>query len=207
VARTPRLLAALLLAPVLLVGCSDDGKTPDPGASAPLPGVTLPPGALLDLVPTPEEVPAGMVPVLAGSGERDLQTIAGYSGTGAAATAAAASLTKHGFTKAYVAQYANQATGQVLSVVVSQFATAAGATADYDSDANAAKGSVITTETVGDASSATKQTITGSVSSELVLLRFRRGTTTWAVAYQAAPTADPAVPVMIAKAVLARTTT
>jgi hypothetical protein len=148
-----------------------------------------------------------MVPVLAGSGVRDLQTIASYSGTGKAAADAAAALTQHGFKTAYVAQYANQDTGQVLSVVVSDFATTEGATADYGSDANAAKGTPITTEPVGDASSATKQTITGSVSSELVLLRFRRGTTTWAVAYQAAPTADPAVAVMVAKAVLARTAT
>jgi hypothetical protein len=205
---TPRLLAALLVAPALLVGCSgEDGPDPSAAASAPVPGVTLPPGQLVQLVPTPAEVPAGMVPVVKGSGERDLQTVAGYSGTGAAATAAAAALTKHGFTSAYVAQYASQATGQVLSVVVSRFATAAGATADYEDDTRSAKGTPLTIETLGEASAATKQTISGSVSSELVLLRFRRGDTTWAVAYQAAPTADPAVPVNVAKAVLARTAT
>lgn len=204
----PRLLAALLVAPALLVGCSgEDGPDPSADASAPVPGVTLPPGQLVALVPTPAEVPAGMVPVLKGSGERDLQTVASYSGTGPAATAAATALTKHGFTAAYVAQFANQDTGQVLSVVVSRFATAAGATADFEDDTRSAKGTPVTTETVGEASSVTKQTITGSVASELVLLRFRRGDTTWAVAYQAAPTADPAVPVAIARAVLARTTT
>jgi len=202
---TPRLLVALLVAPVLLVGCSGSDD-PQAAASAPIPGVTLPPGQLVDLVPTPKEVPAGMVPVVQGSGERDLKTIAGYSGTGAPATAAEAALTKHGFSKAYVAQYANQDTGQVLSVVVVQFATAAGALADYYDDARGEKGEAVTTETVGDASTATRQTISGSVTSELLLLRFRRGATTWTVAYQAAPKADPAVAVMIAKAILARTT-
>lgn len=204
---SPRLIAALLLAPVLLVGCSGGDDDPQAAASAPIPGVSLPPGQLVQLAPTPAEVPAGMVPVLQGSGERDLKTIAGYSGAGAAAAAAETALTKHGFSTAYVAQYANQDTGQVLSVVVVQFATAAGALADYYDDARGAKGETVTTETVGEASTATRQTISGSVTSELLLLRFRRGTTTWTIAYQAAPKADPAVPVMIAKAVLARTTT
>jgi len=206
--RVPRALAALMVAPVLLVGCSGgDGPDPAADASAPVPGITLPPGELAALVPTPAEVPAGMVPVVKGSGERDLATVASYSGTGPAASAAATALTKHGFTKAYVAQYANQDTGQVLSVVVSQFATAEGAKADYEDDTRTAKGTPVATETVGEASVVTRQTITASVSSELVLLRFRRGTTTWAVAYQAAPTADPQVVVMLASTVLRRTTT
>jgi hypothetical protein len=51
----------------------------------------------------------------------------------------------------------------------------------------------------------TKQTIGGSVTSELVLVRFLRGTDTWVIAYQAAPTADPTVPVELAKRLLART--
>ena len=203
-----RSLAALAVVPCLLAGCSDKGSAlddPNVQASAPVPGVTLPPGGLVELVPTPAEVPAGMDPVLQGSGPRTLEVVAGYSGTGAAATQAAASLRAHGFADAYVAQYANQATGQVLSVVVSRFATGAGATADFSDDQKGTSGKIVQAEQLGDASSVTTQTVTGKVSSELVLVRFLRGTDTWVIAYQAAPKADPAVPVGLAKTILART--
>ena len=204
-----RSLAAVAVVPCLLVGCSDDGSPdlsdPKAQASAPIPGVTLPPGGLLELVPTPEEVPAGMVPVVQGSGPRSLDVVAGYSGTGAAATRAAASLREHGFADAYVAQYANQTTGQVLSVVVSRFASASGASADFSDDQKGTSGKIIPSEQLGDASSVTSQTVPGSVASELVLVRFVRGTDTWVIAYQAAPKADPAVPVGLAKTILART--
>lgn len=203
-------LAALLVAPALLAGCSG-ASTPvvDPqvAASAPVPGVTLPPDTLLDLVPRPDEVPAGMVPVLAGSGARDLKTVAGYSGTGAAATAAAGKLMQHGFTSAYVAQYANPSTGQVMSIVVSRFATTAGAGADYADDQAGATGKVVSTPTLGEASSVRIQDVPGTPAKQLVLVRFRRGTATWSLAYQAGPTADPQVGIMLAGVLLKRTTT
>lgn len=209
-AGSPRSAAAALalLPALLLAGCSHDSnpyKDPDVAASAPVPGVSLPPGALRDLVPTPAEVPAGMVPVVLGSGSRTLDQVAGYSGTGNVATQAQKSLREHGFQQAYVGQFANQGTGQVLSVVVSQFATAAGATADFSDDEKATSGTPVEAEQLGDASSVTKTTMGGSTSAELVLVRFVRGTTTWTMAYQARPTADPQVPIQIAKAVLART--
>jgi hypothetical protein len=204
---TRRPWAALLLLPLLLSGCAHKAATEDPdvSASAPIPGVTLPPGELSALVPTPTEVPAGMVPVVLGSGARDLDAVASYSGTGAVKDRAAAALREHGFQQAYVAQYANQTTGQGLTVVVSRFATAAGATADFSDDERGTSGQNIPTEQLGQASSVTKQVIAGSVQSELVLVRFLRGTDTWVIAYQAAPTADPALPVQLAKGLLART--
>ena len=204
-------VAAFVVAPVLLVACSSGSSKPvvDPraAASAPVPGVTLPPDPLLDLVPRPDEVPAGMVPVIAGSGPRDLTTVAGYSGTGATATAAAAKLTAHGFRKAYVAQYANPTTGQVMSIVASTFATAAGATADFADDEAGAQGKRVVAPTLGEASSVVLQDLPGSVVSQLVLVRFRSGTTTWSLAYKAAPTADPQVAIDLAAALLKRTTT
>jgi hypothetical protein len=204
---TRRPWAALLALPLLLGGCAAGSTTEDPNvsASAPIPGVTLPPGALSDLVPSPSEVPAGMVPVVLGSGPRDLDAVAAYSGTGAVKTRAADALRTHGFQQAYVAQYANQTTGQGLTIVISRFATADGATADFSDDEKATAGTAVPTEQLGDASSVTKQTIGGSVTSELVLVRFLRGTDTWVIAYQAAPTADPTVPVELAKRLLART--
>jgi hypothetical protein len=204
-------IAALVLAPVLLAGCSGGAATPvtdpDIAASAPVPGLTLPPDALSVLVPQPDEVPAGMVPLPAGSGPRDITVVAGYSGTGAAAGAAQTKLRSHGFVKAYVAQYASQATGQVLSIVVSEFATAAGATADFKDDLVGAQGKTVPSPTLGEQSAITLQDMAGSVSSQLVLVRFRRGTHTWSLAYQAAPTAEPRVAIDLATRLLARTAT
>lgn len=204
-----------LLALGLLAGCSGGGSDergtpsaqvvdPTAAASAPVPGVTLPPDALLALVPTPAEVPAGMVPVLSGSGPRPLDVVAGYSGTGPAKQAAVAQLTAHGFRSAYVAQYASPTSGQVVSVVVSQFATAAGATADFADDQRGATGSTVPTATLGEASSVRLQELAGSPPSQLVLVRFRRGTTTWSLAYKATPKAEPQVAIDLAKALLGR---
>jgi hypothetical protein len=208
---TPRRLALLAAAPLLLAGCSGgtSSSSPDPraAASAPVAGVTLPPDRLATLVPSPSEVPAGMVPVVTGSGPRELAVVAGYSGTGAAATTAAGRLRAHGFVKAYVGQYANPSTGQVLAVVASTFATAAGAAADFADDERGGSGTRVTTPALGEASSATVQAVPGEPGQparQLLLLRFRRGTTTWSLAYQAAPEADPAVAVAVARKVLAR---
>lgn len=209
-----RAVPVLVATPLLLAGCtgsSAPGAAPTPTMpviTAPAPGVTLPPDALSKLVPLPEEVPAGMVLVVKGSGPRDLQTVAGYSGSGPSASvaiaAAAAKLKAHGFVKAYVAQYVNATTGAVISVVASTYATAAGATADYADDAKDTSGAVTTITPVGEQSSATVTTVQGSVKAQLLLLRFRAGTVTWSLAYQAAPTADPAVAVGLARKLVAR---
>jgi hypothetical protein len=206
----PRRLLALLVLPALAFGCSEDPSpqaTPsaDPSASQPLPGVTLPPGPLVDLVLTPEEVPAGMVPVLKGSGPRTIDVVAGYSGTGAAQASAQARLRAHGFTGAYVAQYANLTTGQVVSVLASQFATAAGTTSDFADDLKAAQGAKVEAPTLGEQSSVTRQTLKEKTPAELVLVRFRRGTTTWSLAYKAAPPASAQVAIELAQKLLART--
>jgi hypothetical protein len=168
--------------------------------------LTLPPDVRSTLVPQPDEVPAGMVPIPAGSGPRDITVVAGYSGTGATATAAAAKLRQHGFQGAYVAQYVHPSTGQVLSIVASAFATPAGATADFADDEAGAQGRKVDAATLGDASSVTVQDIPGSVVSQLVLVRFRRGSTTWSLAYKASPTADPQLAIAVAGTLLKRTT-
>jgi hypothetical protein len=202
-----RPLAAIALLPVLLASCHSGSTTmsPQAAASAPVPGVTLPPGNLVDLVPAPDEVPAGMVPVVLGSGPRTLDVVASYSGTGAAATRAAAALRQHGFVEAYVGQYANQATGQVLSVVVSRFGTPTGARADFQDDEQGGHGVAVSTAPIGEASSVTTQDIPGKVTSQLVLVRFLRGTDTWVLAYEAAPKADPQLAAELARRLLKRT--
>ena len=206
--KTPG-LAGLLLVPLLVTGCSGGSKasttTPDIAASAPVPGVTLPPDALSPLVPTPEEVPAGMVPLVTGSGPRTRDVVASSSGAGAAATTAAARLTKHGFTKAYVAQYANQATAQAVTVLVSEFTDVAGAKADLTDDLMGFAGKVVATPTLGEQSQVTTQETPGAGASQLVLVRFRRGVHTWLLSYSASPTAEPKVAIDLATALLART--
>ena len=203
-----RRAAVLLALPTVLTACHSSSTpptiTPQAAASAPVPGVSLPPGALMNLVPTPAEVPAGMEPVVQGSGPRDLSVLASYSGSGAVATRAAATLRAHGFQTAYVAEFANLSTGQVVSAVVSQFATVAGAMADFHDDLASMHGSTVVTATIGDASAVSRQPVPGRVAGQLVLLRFRRGTYTWVIAYQAAPTADPSVVVGLAQRLLAR---
>lgn len=206
--KTPA-LAGLLLVPLLVTGCSGGSDpaatTPEAAASQPVPGVTLPPDALMPLVPTPQEVPAGMVPLLSGSGPRTLEVVASYSGAGDAAKAAATRLTTHGFLKAYVAQYANQATAQGVTVLVSAFKDAAGAKADLTDDLTGFSGKVVATPTLGEQSQVTVQETPGAGASQLVLVRFRRGVNTWLVSYSATPTAEPMVAIDLAKALLART--
>jgi hypothetical protein len=202
-----RTASALLCAgALLLTGCSEDEPAAPqaPSASAltaPLPGVTLPPDPLRDLVPTPEEVPAGMVPLLAGSGPRNLQAVADFSADPAAA---AASLTEHGFTSAYVAQYAHPTDGRVLSVVVSRFGDAAGAEADLAGDLASSTGDEVAVPTVGAASQARRQPLPGNDEGQLLTLRFRAGATTWLLAYGAVPEADPDVAVELARALVER---
>ncbi len=191
-------------------GCADDPPPvvqPEPPSSSalsePVPGLSLPADPLRPLVPTPEEVPAGMVPLLSGSGSRDAGAIAEFSADPAAA---AASLAEHRFRSAYIAQYAHPSDGRVLSVVVARFADAAGATADLDSDLAGSSGDVVAVEDIGEASQARRQPLPGDEPGELVTLRFRQGSTTWLLAYGARPTADPQIAVELARPLVERTT-
>jgi hypothetical protein len=208
-----RATAAVALSVALLGGCSEDEPAATPQSAsasalaAPVPGVSLPPDPLLPLVPAPDEVPPGMVPLLAGSGPRDAGAIAEFSADPAAAATA---LAAHGFRSAYVAQYAHPSDGRVLSVVVVRFADAAGAKADLEGDLAGSSGQVVQTDTVGEASQARRQPLPGSgegaEAGELVTLRFRQGATTWLLAYGATPTADPQVAVELGRALVERTT-
>src|SRR3954451_11890006 len=134
-ARVRRPMIAVV-ARVALAGCSGrpppSSASPSPEApSSAAPAIALPAGPLRELVPSSKDLPPGMVPILAGTGPRDVRAVAGYS---ADPTAAQKQLTAHGFRSAYAGQYADPATGRVLSVVVSRFATPAGAAADLAGD-------------------------------------------------------------------------
>ena len=214
----PLTLRAVLTRPIVgllllgaLAACSAGGPTGSSGSGSsgpdlsvlrkPLPGISLPADPLRSLVPAPDEVPPGMVPILTGSGARGAAAIAGYSADSAqAATALAA----HGFTSAYVAQYADPSSARVLSVVVVRFATPAGATADLAGDLAASSGDVLNLATVGDRSQARRQPLPGASGGELVTLRFRQGATTWLLAYGDRPTADPSIALALARLLVAR---
>lgn len=196
-----------------LTGCGGDDQpaarssptaSPQPPSSA-VPDIVLPAGPLRELVPQTEDLPPGMVPIVAGTGPRDVKAVAGYSADPAKAQGL---LTTHGFRNAYVAQYADPATGRVLSVVVSRFSTSSGATADLSGDLAASTGTVVTAPAVGEQSEVRTQPLPPSGASagpgELVTVRFRKGATTWLVAYGATPTADPEVALGVARALAAR---
>jgi len=200
-------MQVLLLA--LLAGCGGSptpaaAPSPRDGSSAAspiaVPDIALPADPLRDLVPRTADLPSGLVPILAGSGPRDAHAIATYS---ADPKAAGTLLAKHGFRSAYVAQYADPATDRVLSVVVSRFATSAGATADLTADLAASTGEQIPGATVGESSQVRRQPLPRG-KGQLITVRFRKGATTWLVAYGASPTAEPSVAVDLATTLAAR---
>jgi hypothetical protein len=188
--RAPGVLLLVLVAACGGSSTPTSGPEPTPPASSvAVPDIQLPDDPLRDLLPRTADLPPGMVAILAGSGPRDGHTIAGYS---ADPKSAGTLLTQHGFRSAYVAQYADPATGRVLSVVVSRFSTAAGATADLDADLKASTGEQVKAGQVGEKSDVRRQPLPGG-KGQLVTVRFRKGATTWLVAYGATPTADPTV--------------
>jgi hypothetical protein len=197
-----------VLAGLVLSGCGGSSDAPVASASpeapsAAAPDIVLPAGALRELVPGSRDLPAGMVPLVAGTGPRDVKAVAGYSADPAAAEKA---LVAHGFRTAYVAQYADPATGRVLSVVVTRFAAAAGAKADLTGDLAGSAGSPLPTPVVGEQSEVRRQPLPQASASpgQLVTVRFRKGATTWLVAYGATPTADVAVAVDLARTLATR---
>lgn len=201
--RAPlRLLTGGLLLVLPLSACSSDGDDRPSAAvvSAPVPGITLPPDPLRELVPTPAEAPAGMTPLLTATGPRDLSAIAAFSADPAAAGRA---LKANGFSSAYAVQYAHPTDGRVLSVVAVRFRTVKGASADLAGDITASGGTKVAVEQVGDQSAASTQPLPDN-GGQLLTLRFRSGPTTWLVAYGARPAPDPAVAVRIAKALVSR---
>jgi hypothetical protein len=160
---------------VVLTGCAGSsapaaGPAPSTSASSvAAPDIVLPADPLRDLVPRTTDLPVGLVTILAGSGPRDAHTIAGYS---ADPKSAGTLLTQHGFQSAYVAQYADPATGRVLSVVVSRFSTASGATADLDADLKASTGEQVKADQVGEKSDVRRQPLPGGAG-QLITVRFR----------------------------------
>ena len=95
---------------------------------------------------------------------------------------------RNGFQSAYVVQYADPATGAVVTNVVTKFATVEGATADLTADLKSATrtGAAFEVTGLGDQAGGIRGTRDkDSVNGSLVTLRWRRGDTTWLLAVSA----------------------
>ncbi|HVE62330.1 MAG TPA: hypothetical protein VNB94_00820 [Mycobacteriales bacterium] len=211
------LLRVRLAAPLLLlVGVAGGGCSSD-DAAKPTVAVTLPGGSLADKVLQAEDVPDGLVPILAQTGTADVSRIAGFSADSAAAEK---SLREHGFDDAYVVQYGDQKSGRFIVNVVSTFDSAEGAEADLTADLISARqtGTPFPVDDLGDqaggvravradpasASGAPSASGTPSNDFDLVTVRWRLGSTTWLLAVGARGTVEQDAVIKLARLVLAR---
>ncbi len=196
-----------LLAAFFASGCSGDGEKP-------VVAVTLPGGSLAGKVLQADDVPDGLVPILAQTGPAEISRIAGFSADSAAAEK---SLREHGFDEAYVVQYGDQKSGRFIVNVVATFEDADGAEADLTGDLEAARqiGSAFPVDGLGDqaggvrtarapASGAPSTSAAPSNDFDLVTVRWRLGSTTWLLAVGARGTVEQEAVVKLARLVLAR---
>jgi hypothetical protein len=195
--RLAVLTCAALVGSAALGACSDgdDGK--------PVVAVTLPAGSLADQVLQEEDVPDGFVPLLAQTGPADIAKIAGFSSDSAAAEK---SLREHGFKQGYVVQYGDPKSGRFIVNVVATFETEAGATADLTADIESARktGTPFPVTDLGDQAGGVRGAngATAQTASDLVTVRWRKGSTTWLLAVGASGTVEQDAVVSLARIVL-----
>lgn len=192
-------LGSLLLAAALLAGCSDGD--PDATPSTPAVVLTLPAGTLSALPVQPNEVPAGLVPILSQTGPADLAKIASFSADPATASQA---LRDHGFVDAYVATYGDPDSGRIITSVVARFATVAGATADLTGDLESAKetGTPFDVSGLGDQAGGVRGKLDPKAGTgELITIRWRIAETTYLVAVGAPNDVDDEAVVTLARQV------
>ena len=192
-------VAPLVLAATLLAGCTggDGGAAPSP--TTPRVVVTLPPGPMSLYAVQPDEVPDGLVPILAQSGPADLAKIAGFSADPAAAAKA---LRDHGFVSAYIATYGDPKTGRSVTSVVTQFEASTGAAADLSGDLESAKatGTPFEVTGLGDQAGAVRGKLDPKAGTgELVTVRWRIGDRTFLLAVGAPGDVDDDAVVSLAR--------
>ena len=189
---------ALLLGLSSVVACSE-------GDDEPQIAVTLPPGSLADQVLQEDDVPDGFVPLLAQTGPADITRIAGFS---VDSTAAEKSLREHGFDEGYVVQYGHQKSGRFIVNVVATYETAEGAEADLTADLESARktGIPFPVTDLGDQAGGVRGAngASAQTASDLVTVRWRKGSTTWLLAVGATGTVEQEAVVKLARIVLER---
>jgi hypothetical protein len=183
----------VLVVALAVAGCGGSGS-PNPAKSSP--AVALPSGALASLVPQPGEVDAGLVPLLAQTGPADADRLASFSSD---VPAAKTRLVQHGLEAAYVASYADPASGRTLVTVVARFVDEAGARKDLVDDAAGS-----TPTDLSEGSVERVQPLPGSATGQLVTERARSGRTTLLVAVGAPGKVDTTSVRAIARQLLAR---
>jgi hypothetical protein len=198
-ARLAPLLLTLVLATTAACGGGDDGGGTPKADDTPRVALTLPPGELSDAVVQPDEVPDGVVPLLAQTGPADIAKIASFS---ADPKVAETSLVEHGFAAAYVATYGDEASGRIVISVVTRFASEKGATDDLTADLAASAGTPVTVDDLGDQAGGVRAALHADTGKgELVTLRWRRGATTYLLAVGAEGKIDDDAVITLAKKV------
>ena len=181
----PRSLAVALLL-LACTSCAPDRQptTPAPAASS-LPAMTptvaaLPPGALVELVPLAEELPAGMTAVSDSAGPLDGEAVAGLDPD---PDAARSELARNDFRDGYAADFTDAASGAFVSVLVLRHGAADGASRQVaferrQPDQGAAP---VPFAAIGDESSATRSRVPEGDVAEFVSVRFRVREIVWLV--------------------------
>jgi hypothetical protein len=193
-------LLSLVVATGAVAACGDD-EAPTP-RETPKVALMLPPGDLSDAVVQPDEVPDGVVPLIAQTGPADVAKIASFSADPADAET---SLKAHGFTSAYVATYGDEASGRVVISVATRFATEQGATDDLTADLAASTGTKVDVDDLGDQAGGVRGPLDPATNKgELVTVRWRHGATTWLLAVGAQRDVDVEAVLTLARKVLSR---
>ena len=176
-------VALLLLA---CTSCAPDRQptTPSPAASSPTAmtptAAALPPGALVELVPLPEELPAGMTAVADSAGPLDIEAVAGLVPD---SDAARTELVRNDFRDGYTADFSDAASGAFVSVLVLRYGAAYGASRQVaferaQPDQGAAP---VPVAAIGDVSSAKRERVREADVAEFVSVRFRGREIVWLV--------------------------
>lgn len=146
---------------------------PEPAAAA------LPPGALVELVPSAVDLPPGFT-IQDGAGPIDLTGVAALSSD---PKAAASALHSNDFVDGYSAEYADQRSGAFLSARVLRFSVESGARADFAREVreSAAAAESVPMAQVGDESAAFREKVPEGDVAEIVSVRFRVRDLVWLV--------------------------
>lgn len=173
------LVACTSCAPDRRPATSAPGASSSPAATAPI-APALPPGALVELVPLAEELPAGMTAVSDSAGPLDATAVAGLA---ADPDAARSELARNDFRDGYAADFTDAASGAFVSVLVLRHGAADGASRQVaferrQPDQGAAP---VPFAAIGDESSATRSRVPEGDVAEFVSVRFRVREIVWLV--------------------------
>ena len=164
----------------------------------------LPPGALVELVPVPAELPEGLSPLPDGAGPLDVRAVAELDGDPAATLK---TLQRTGFRDGYSAAYTDADTGAFVSVVVLRFETGQGSRDAFAQQMGPLRASrePLALVSIGDESAAWREQATDGDVAQTVTVRFRVRELTWWVSAGGFAAADLGVASDVAARLARRT--